>query len=218
MIKLRDNLPPLPPRLQRLSLDERGYPVPWFVQWIEGKPDFRVMDAEKRIRAVREARCWTCGDILGTRFAFVIGPMCAINRISAEPPSHRECAEYSVRACPFLTMPKMVRRENDLPDGYENPGGLMISRNPSVALLWFTRGYRVIKAEPTFLFRIGDPFETAWYKEGRPASRAEVLESIESGYPLLLEGAEQEPLEHRAKAVSYLEQLKAAALQLIPAF
>jgi len=216
MNKLRENLPPLPPRLHRLPIDDRGYPVPWFVQWINGKPDFRVMDADKRIRAVREKRCWTCGDILGARFAFVIGPMCAINRISAEPPSHRECAEYSARACPFLTMPKMVRRENDLPEGYANPGGEMIARNPGVALLWLTRGYRVVKAEPTFLFVIGDPFETVWYKEGRPATRAEVMESIDSGYPLLLEEARSKPIEYRDEAVAFLEQSKLSALALLP--
>lgn len=29
---------------------------------------------------------------------FVVGPMCELNRISGEPPSHRECAEFSA-AC-----------------------------------------------------------------------------------------------------------------------
>jgi hypothetical protein len=47
--------------------------------------------------------------------------------MSAEPPSHRECAEYAVRACPFLTRPLAVRNERGL-DGFE-PAGVMIKRN-----------------------------------------------------------------------------------------
>jgi hypothetical protein len=46
----------VPPAVARLPQD-RGYPVPWFVQWFtdvdepsefgEGRPDFRVMDGRK---------------------------------------------------------------------------------------------------------------------------------------------------------------------------
>lgn len=36
---LRADLPPLPPRMQRLPVDERGYPVSFFVAWPDGKPD-----------------------------------------------------------------------------------------------------------------------------------------------------------------------------------
>src|SRR5437764_29347 len=105
---LHPNLPALPSRLKLLPVDERGFPVPWFVAWIDGKPDFRVVDQRKMAIAVSEKRCWVCGDFLGRYMAFVIGPMCAVNRVSSEPPSHRECAEFSVRACPFLTKPKVA--------------------------------------------------------------------------------------------------------------
>jgi hypothetical protein len=37
------------------------------------------------------------------------------------------------------------------------------------------------------LFRIGEPTSVAWYAEGRPATRKEVLVSIDSGLPLLQE-------------------------------
>ena len=36
----------------------------------------------KREQSVKEKRCWICGDKRGKYGAFVIGPMCAINRIS----------------------------------------------------------------------------------------------------------------------------------------
>src|SRR5262245_2742625 len=101
---LRPELPPVPERMRKLPL-HRGYPVPWFVEWIEGVPDFRIMDGRKLVRAVKEKRCWVCGELMGSYLAFTIGPMCAVNRISAEPPSHRECASFSARGCPFLTRP-----------------------------------------------------------------------------------------------------------------
>ena len=30
---------PLPPRMMRRPVNERGFPVPWFVEWIDDKPD-----------------------------------------------------------------------------------------------------------------------------------------------------------------------------------
>jgi len=46
---------------------------------------------------VRHKRCWLCGQPLGKFMCFVVGPMCAINKTSAEPPSHRDCALYAVQ-------------------------------------------------------------------------------------------------------------------------
>jgi len=219
---LRSNLPALPDRIKRLPVDERGYPVPYFVAWLDAegnpckpeahgsKPEFRAMDAEKRIKAVSRHLCWICGDKLGTRFAFVAGPMCGVSRISAEPPSHRECAEFAVKACPFMVMPKAVRRENDLPEGVANPVGTMIERNPGVSMVWLTRGYGIIRdTSDTFLFEIGQPFEVLWFREGRPASREEVLSAIDSGIPLLVNQSKDETdLEsQRARLAEWLPKI-----------
>src|ERR1700757_2055277 len=104
---LHPNLPPLPARIQSLPVDARGFPVPWFVEWFHADgtpfeypemsiragdyPDFRVVDSRKFGIAHREKRCWVCGGPRGKYVAFVIGPMCAINRVSSELPSHRDC-------------------------------------------------------------------------------------------------------------------------------
>jgi hypothetical protein len=192
----RAGLPELPRRMRGLPLDERGYPVPWFVQWLgedgeplapgHGRPEFRVMDGVKRVRAVKERRCWVCGEPLGKLFCFVVGPMCAVSRISAEPPSHTDCAEYSARACPFLTTPHEKRRTDRLPMEYDEVPG-MIHRNPGVALVWKTTHYQVQLTGDgrDFIFVMGDPEEVEWYSEGRVATREEVEESVESGVPLL---------------------------------
>lgn len=210
--KLREGLPPLPAQMARLPIDERGYPVPYFVAWVDGKPDFRIADAAKMDMAVRFNRCWLCGEPLGVYRAFVIGPMCAINRVSSEPPSHVNCALFAVQACPFLTLPKAARREAHMPDGTRDPAGVFLKRNPGVSLLWVTRHYRPTPGPggSGMLFRLGEPQTTLWYAQGRPATREEALASIESGLPALREMAAAE------NALPELERMIAAAEKFLP--
>src|SRR5580765_6111810 len=109
------NLPPIPARIKTLKWDQRGYPIPWFVPYVDGVPDFRAHDGKKLVRAMREFRCWICGEPYGKYKAWAIGPMCAINRTTMDPPSHKECAIFSALACPFLNNPESVRRTTNLP-------------------------------------------------------------------------------------------------------
>lgn len=178
----------------------RGYPVPWFVGWVNGEPEFRAMDGEKFVRAIRERLCWVCGQTIGSYgkrephpvYTFVAGPMCGINRTSAEPPCHLECARWSARNCPFLSKPHMVRRENDLPDHMESPGH-SIRRNPGVSLLWSTAKYRPFSdGKGGTLLNMGEPTALEWWAEGKAATRAQVVASVESGLPILMEIARQE--------------------------
>jgi hypothetical protein len=186
--------------------------VPWFVVWVDGKPDFRVIGENKIHDALRFKRCWVCGQERGRNISFVIGPMCAITRTTAEPGCHRECAIYSALACPFLTRPKMRRNEKDMLDGVADPAGVGLKRNPGCALVWTTREFKLFNdGRGGTLFKLGDPSETLWFAEGREATRAEVMESIESGKPLLR--AEDEGPE----AIKELERLTAVAMRYVPA-
>ena len=181
---------PEPPRfMQSLPIDKRGYPVPWFVDWVKGEPEFRAMDQRKFAAAVEKRLCWTCGKPLYTEEVFVIGPMCAVNRISSEPPNHRECAVYAATACPFLSKPHMVRREGGLAAPICQGAGMMIERNPGVTLLWFTYHHRILREPNGLLFQIGHPFRVAWYRQGHLATRAEVQEALDSGIPILRDAA-----------------------------
>jgi hypothetical protein len=179
---LHPGIEPPPPRMAGLPL-HRGYPVPWFVTFMDGVPEFRCMDGRKWVQAVREKLCWVCGWPLGTRLAFVAGPMCGLNRTSAEPPCHLECARYSARNCPFLSKPQMVRRENDMPEeGVLSPYAIM--RNPGVTLVWITRSYSLFgDGHGNHLIEMGEPDATEWYALGKPATRAQVEESVRSGLP-----------------------------------
>lgn len=198
---LREELPrPLPWRMKKLHVDERGYPVPYFVAWLndenepvgrsEGHPDFRMIFPGAIIKCHRESRCWICGAKMDRQNhrSFVIGPMCAINRNNAEPPSHFDCADWSARACPFLTRPHMTRNEKSGKEHAVPPPGVAIMRNPGVACVWTCRSYTTHR-DPAggLLFKLGDPTSVRWHCEGRPATRAEVQHSIDTGLPFLKE-------------------------------
>ncbi len=200
----------MPSRMIGLPLDERGYIVPWFVDWIDGKPEFRAMDYQKFKRAIAEKLCWVCGQRLGVNVTFVAGPMCGINRTSAEPPSHRECARWSAENCPFLSNPRMVRREDqETREAWDkNVAGFGLKRNPGVTMLWHTRTYDTFRVDNGILIQMGEPESVEWLACGKTATRREVLESIDSGLPNLEALARQERggLEHLDKARARFEK------------
>jgi hypothetical protein len=220
-------LPEMPKRIARLPKDERGYPVPRFVEWLKqgldgqmiaarptdpsAKPDFRYARPEYRNQAFRHGYCWVCGEQMGVHKIYAIGPMCVVNRVTMEPASHRECAEYSVKACPFLLRPRMRR----LPMGADEPrhvAGKMIERNPGCTCLYETKTATSFQAEGGWLIRLGEPTRVDWWAEGREATRQEIKDSIDSGYPILMDMAMQQGIE----AVDELVRMKFAALKLLP--
>jgi hypothetical protein len=203
---------PMSDRVRRLPLDpKRGIPVPWFVAWIDGQPDFRV--ADKFRDAVRFNLCWVCGQPRGRFGTFVIGPMCAVNRTTAEPPSHLDCGRWSAQVCPFLARPHARRRENDMPDRGVNPGGEMIKRNPGVTCLWTTRDWRLFGDDRGgWLFEVGEPSHVEWWSQARTATRNEVEASVASGLPLLQVVADEEGPD----AVAELQRLRADAERWYP--
>lgn len=205
---------PVPDRMKHLPIDPRGYPVPWFVPWHENRWEFRGMDGEKFGPAVRKKLCWMCGQPLGKHMTFAIGPMCMVNRNISEPPSHLACLEYGVKACPFLTQPKMRRNEKDMPE-HGSIAGIGIMDNPGLTVLWTTRSYQPWKPPGGgVLFEIGDPEHIEFYTEGRGASREEVLEVLEERLPKLMEHAVKpdavaELMARYAKAVILVEKFYA---------
>ncbi|VTT96530.1 Uncharacterized protein OS=Burkholderia pseudomallei BPC006 GN=BPC006_II0514 PE=4 SV=1 [Gemmataceae bacterium] len=213
MNSIRPELFPIPPMVAELPVDDRGYPVPWFVAWVDGRPEFRLSASSKIRAAMTEGRCWVCGQKRGLDMAFVIGPMCSVNRISAEPPSHLECALFAVRACPFLSKPHMRRRTEGMPEKSPNAPapGVMIERNPGVAAVWETLTYSAYPDNGGWLFKVGTPRRVLWFAEGRPATRAEVLASIESGLPAL------RALAAGPRDLAELDRLTLAAHQYLPA-
>jgi hypothetical protein len=200
------------PAVAALRRDKHGRVIPWFVACAEdGTPDHRVVRTSALRDAIRFDLCWICGQHRGSWGTFVIGPAAAVTRIAPEPPCHRGCAAYAPLACPHLRTPEMQRRDRNLPEDRTTPGGTMLLHNPGVTALWTTRRWRVLRADGV-VFELGEPSEVKWYHRGRPATRAEVLESIDTGMPALLADAQK----RGSRAVAQLERER-QSIPLLPA-
>lgn len=194
---LRPNLHGIiPDKMRKRPLDSRGYPVPWFVQYIDGRPDFRVIDSRKYSLARDKRRCWLCGQGLAKFATFVIGPMCIVNRVSAEPPAHPDCARFAVQACPFMLIPQAKRRDANLPTDYtETPG--MLPHNPGVMALWTCDDWHAVRAigadgSAGQLIEMGEPKTVTFWREGRRATPAEARAGLNVGLPTLQAMADQD--------------------------
>ncbi len=177
----------MPDAIAALPRNARGYPVPFFVAYVDGKPDFRLVRPETLHEAVERRLCWICGQPLGAQGTFVLGPMCCVNRANSEPPSHRKCAEFAVQACPFMLRPEMERREDETTGAAL--AGVMIKRNPGVMALWTSKHWTRFddgQGKGKQLFNVGDPRHVSWWREGRTASAREVYDSIMTGLPELI--------------------------------
>lgn len=193
MSEIRPGLPPLPARMRSLPVDDRLYPVPYFVAWVDGKPDHRVMDGSKLPNALKFGLCWMCGQPTGAFKTFCIGPMCCITRTISEPPSHLDCVRFAAIACPFLTLPRAQRRTANMPAEAIDSAGVGLKRNPGAVCLWTVKKFQIWR-DPRggVLFNLPDALSVEWYAEGRMALRSEVDESIRTGLPLLEEQAKAE--------------------------
>jgi hypothetical protein len=211
-VKTRPDQEPLPRRMSHLPIDKRGYVIPFFVDYINGEPEFRAMNRQKYVQCIRQKLCWVCGTKLETRFAFVAGPMCGINQTSAEPPSHIECARWSARNCPFLSNPDMVRREDDLINNAatrDMAPGIAITRNPGAIGVFICREYEMFNdGNGKFLITMGRFHEVEWYCCGRRATLAEIEESIDNGIGTLqaIARTQEGGIEELARARKRLER------------
>lgn len=180
----------IPDKLRRLPRDRRGYPVPYFVAWIDGKPDHRVVDPHRFVICVRSRRCWICGGALGKFATFVVGPMCIVNKTSGEPPSHPDCAKFAVQACPFMLLPNAQRRTAQLPEATTvHPD--MLLHNPGAMVLWTTDQWAVEYTQPPVV-NFGEPKRVSFWFEGRTATRGEVLDAFAKGLPALKAAADED--------------------------
>lgn len=210
MPEIRPDCLPLPKAMVGRPVDPRGYPVPWFASRTADGYDFRVVEVARRDEAVRHRKCWVSGEPLGRFAAFVIGPMCTVNTVSADPPVRPDLAYWSARVCPFLTRPLAVRNERGLEGLQDETPGIAIKHNPGVCAVWVTRFWTF---DRDGLFRFGEPHEIRWYARGRAATRAEVVAAFERGFPRLQELADAEG----AAAQAALARARDAAVALWPA-
>jgi len=121
-------------------------------------------------------------DHIETSQDFCDRPMCIVNRISSEPPSHLNARAMRRRSCPFLvTLLRAQRREANMPEDAAPPLGVSVLRNPGVVALWTTHRWEFVRAPGGFLFTVGEPEHVEWFAEGRATSADEVRASFDSG-------------------------------------
>jgi hypothetical protein len=139
--------------------------------------------------------------------------MCVINRTTMEPACHRDCAEFTAKACPFLTRPREKRNEKGLNPSAGAPG-TMIKRNPGCVCLYETPLAKAFDdGMGGWLIRLDAPTRVDWWAEGRKATRDEIMASIDSGLPLLEAEAEKDGI----AAQVALEEMRLMAMMLLPA-
>lgn len=167
-------------------------PVPWFVPWIDGVPDFRVTAETTAAAAINAGVCFICGRQRGRFSTFIVGPLAVINLSSAEPPAHRDCAQYALQVCPFMVNPAALRTSDaPLPAGVE--------RHPEVLIAWTTKRWSLFATEGGLLIGIGDPSSLDWYTGGQPAGRDVCGEALKTARDVLLKvspEAEEDDIHH----------------------
>lgn len=133
------------------------YPVPFIVQYIDGKPDFRVVDPDKWDRCVNEKLCSICGRRLGELCFIVGGPKTAANHLFFDPPMHQICAEFSAKVCPYVSGKNRQFSDRPVPATHSDMGDIQ-SREPSEELFLLkirtdrirsqvVKGHLLLKAE-----------------------------------------------------------------------
>lgn len=159
-----------PARVGRLARDGRGYPVPALVMRdAEGRPDFRVIDSERWLHAVRFHRCGLCGEPMGRSVAFVGGPASLHHRVFTDAGMHPDCAAYALKTCPFLAAPSFAysRTMPDLSGAVTRTLEDVSTRRPDVFGLGVTRGYELLTLPNGGLAIQAGPFQTiSWWKRG----------------------------------------------------
>ena len=140
----------MPEAIRVLPRDERGLPIPYAQLRLDGRPDFRSLDAERAARCVNERLCGICGRSLDYWIAFIGGPSCRTNRLFKDPAMHPECAEYAARACPFIAGSKTKYSTRPLPEGeglavHVDPNMADHERRPVDMFTFTTRRYRPVR-------------------------------------------------------------------------
>ena len=117
----------LPLRMLKLPRDPLGRAIPTIVQRDgSGRPLFAALDQEALRRCLRGDLCQICGQRLVRRRWLIGGPEHAF--APREPyvdlPGHLECMEYSLRTCPYLSVPNYLRK---VPLDLPSHEGLVVS-------------------------------------------------------------------------------------------
>ena len=109
----------LPKLMEDLPRDNRGLPIPYVVlNDNNGCPHFKVNDTEKSLECIIKKLCNVCGKPLGNDMWMLGGPASAFHPegVFNDPPVHKECGVYSLKACPYLGKIRYNSKGPDIKD------------------------------------------------------------------------------------------------------
>jgi hypothetical protein len=176
---------PIPERMKALPRDPRGYCIPVNVYRDQhGRPHFTINNSDVRDRVLARDLCGICGQPLTRGRWFVGGPLSAFHEHGAyiDPPMHHECAEYSLRVCPYLALPSYRKRieEATLPKDDPTPiliDETMLMHRPPMFVAAMARGQRLLENGHIVPRR---PFiRVEYWRDGAMLTEAEAMPLLE---------------------------------------
>lgn len=147
-----------------------GMPIPKFATWSNGKPNLTVMDMAFAKQAIEGQRCFICSQPLGRHKAFVGGPKSVASKAYAEPPFHRDCAEFGLSVCPFIVQGRSYRKNKPSEAFVTNTN--IDPENPNIFGLVIASRSTYYPHHQTFLLQ--DPAPPVWWSRGRLADKNEI--------------------------------------------
>lgn len=157
---------PIPDRVASLPRDERGYPIPYFIPIVDGKENFKYMDAPKQLRCATQRICMICGQkLLPKQYWYITGPIGRKNFTVSDPAMHEECARYSLAVCPHMHYEKADRTTG----ADESPPEIVVLAKPPQVFLIHAQDYVIVKHKSGYILSefVNVVYEECWsYVDG----------------------------------------------------
>lgn len=170
---------PVPEILAELPRDTRGYPIPAGA-WRDpatGEYDFRVLNQQIRLDALKNKRCAISGELmLPGEYWFIGGPVNFEGRLFVDGPMRYEAAEFSLMTCPHLALSASKYRRTGVEDKFR-PAGTTLEKSP-ILMLAMARHYRLEEIKDFVYVRATAWRAVSWWQDGRRLTKPEAIATL----------------------------------------
>ncbi len=172
---------PIPESLSKRPVDARGYPIPHGV-WQNpetGEYDFRVIDQQKRMMALKKRLCAVSGlKMEDGEYWFVGGIESYKQHLFVDGPMRREVAEFSLMTCPHLVLPGASYRRSGLEESYRPE--LTVTNKSEILMCAKTTVYEICTIKDFPYVKAGRWKAVGWWRGGAMTTKAVALPILES--------------------------------------
>lgn len=150
-------------------------PIPYFA-FIkdDGVPDLRVLHPEHYRTALEQQLCGICGERLG-RWLHFIGGLSIIERpVFSDLPMHRDCAEFALTACPFLTGALTDYSNRAYPEQTVMAKTRPTEIHPRINVLYQTGKFTITATQGMQVLIADKPSSLRYFQAGQEIKRTEV--------------------------------------------